>query len=89
MLSIYLIGIEREYSLDRHRPNSEQWIRQIYQFPNSSNFIIVCCTTIQAEEFMKCQHLEIDMSFKMVAGQTNLFSLVAWDEGWKRMYCIY
>lgn len=72
-------GIEREFSLDRHRDNSDQWIRQTYYFPNSPHFLFVCCTATQAEAFLDCKHLEIDMSFKMVTGQTNLFSLISWD----------
>lgn len=30
--------------------------------------------------------LEMDLSFKMVRGKTNLYSLVSWDEDTQRMF---
>jgi hypothetical protein len=49
---------------------------------------VVCCTAKQARAFFRCNHLEIDMSFKMVAGKTNIFSVVGWDDYTKRMLYI-
>jgi hypothetical protein len=37
---------------------------------------------------MIAKHIEIDLSFKMVQGKINLFSISGWDEDAKRMYSI-
>jgi hypothetical protein len=51
-------------------------------------FIVICCTAKQARAYAQCEHLEMDMAFKMVAGKTNLFSFTGWDPLSKRMFCI-
>ena len=36
---------------------------------------------------MEC--IKIDLSFKIVQGKTNLFSIAGWDKNSKRMYSLY
>jgi hypothetical protein len=37
---------------------------------------------------MVAKHIEIDLSFKIVQGKINVFSILGWDEDAKRMYSI-
>jgi hypothetical protein len=83
MLYLHSAGVEREYSIERHLPNDERWIRMIKRL-NLEHFIIVCCTFQQAKAFAQATAIEIDLSFKMVAGNINLFSISGWDDDAKR-----
>ena len=78
MLSLRSPGATRELHLDQERHNEDQWIRAIRFLPNNE-FLIVLCTNNMAKAILSCIHLEMDISFKMVAGTTNLYSLVGWD----------
>ncbi|KAH8684403.1 hypothetical protein BGZ60DRAFT_165405 [Tricladium varicosporioides] len=84
-----LLGVQREFRSDQLKLNEDQWFRKVYFTSDNSHFIIICCTAKQARAYAQCEHLEIDMSFKMVAGKTNLFSFVGWDSLSKRIipYC--
>ena len=37
---------------------------------------------------MQQKSIEIDLSFKMVQGKTNLFSICGWDDDAQRMFII-
>jgi hypothetical protein len=84
VLSLYSTGVEREFHFDKLKPKAEQWIRSIYSFDITETvnnyFIIVCCTFKQAQALVKAKALEMDLSFKMVAGNVNLFSISGWDD---------
>jgi hypothetical protein len=84
MPSLRPAGVHREYYLDRNKPNEEQWFRDIWYSECGKYYIIVCCTKEQAEQFQFCDHVEMDMSFKMVAGKTTVFSFVGWCTRAKR-----
>ena len=78
ILTQEIIGILREYSFDRLKDSDRQWIRDVYFF-DECHFLIICCTYAQAKAFTKVQCIEMDMSFKMVQGKTNVFSISAWN----------
>lgn len=72
------IGVLREYSFDRLKDSDQQWIRDVYFF-DECHFLIICCTYAQAKAFTNVQCIEMDLSFKMVQGKTNVFSISAWN----------
>ncbi|KAL4959544.1 uncharacterized protein BDV14DRAFT_160917 [Aspergillus stella-maris] len=75
-----LAGVIREFEFDKKKPYN-QWIRDIYFFEdNPQKFIILCCLDEQARAFQTARYLEIDLSFKMIQGKTNVFSLVGWSD---------
>ena len=82
MRTKYALGVHREFLADELRPEEQQWIRYIGYFDDTSDehFFIVCCTHAQALEFQKVRAIEMDLSFKAVVGNMNLFSLVGWNE---------
>ena len=83
MLYLCHLGVQREYRFDRLKDSSEQWIRSI-SFFDDYHYLIICCTYAQAKAFTKVQCLEMDLSFKMVEGKTNVFSLAGWNDDTKR-----
>jgi hypothetical protein len=85
MFGLCSTGIQREFLLDRDKPNKDQWFRDIWYSNCSQYFILVCCTQEQAKQFQYCNHLQMDMSFRMVAGKIMVFSLVGWCSRSKRM----
>ena len=87
MQSLSKAGVLREFSTDQHKENTEQWIRAIHNF-DDEHFLIVCCTYAQAKAFQHVTCIEMDLSFKMVRGKTNLFSIAGWDENSKRMHAL-
>jgi hypothetical protein len=68
---------------DRLRDSDQQWIRKILFFDNE-HFLIICCTYAQAKAFAQVQCIEMDLSFKMIQGSTNVFSIAGWNEDVKR-----
>jgi hypothetical protein len=88
MLGLYRLGVQREFSVDRHKSNEEQWIREIY-YLDRQHYMVICCTFKQAKAFMATRHLEIDLSFKMVQGNVNLFTIAGYDEDAKRRCSIW
>jgi len=74
MQSLSKAGMLREFSTDQYKENTEQWIRAIHNF-NNEHFLIVCCTYAQAKAFQHVTCIEMDLSFKMIRGKTNLFSI--------------
>ncbi|PYH88477.1 hypothetical protein BO71DRAFT_403826 [Aspergillus ellipticus CBS 707.79] len=84
-LGTNLQGIQREYSFDQLRNSDEQWIREVHFLDNTNHFLILCCTYAQAKAFINVQHIEMDLSFKMVQGTTNVFSISAWNADVKRL----
>ena len=87
MQSLSVAGVLREFSIDQHKENTEQWIRAIHNF-DDKHFLIVCCTYAQAKAFQRVECIEMDLSFKMVQGKTNVFSIAGWDENSKRMHIL-
>lgn len=84
-----IIGVIREYEFDQKKPH-DQWIRDIHFFDEQKQqFCIVSCTDKQAHALMKVRILEMDLSFKMVNGKTNIFSLVSWDDKKKRKPALF
>lgn len=74
-----MLGVYREYTIDRYLDHESQWIRDFYWI-DSIHYIIICCTIKQAKAFQQQHHFEIDLSFKMIQGDVNLFSIVSWDD---------
>ncbi|PGG94963.1 hypothetical protein AJ80_10072 [Polytolypa hystricis UAMH7299] len=68
-----------EYAFDQHRPIDEQWIREVYHYDNN-HYLIICFSYDQAKAFQNVQCFEMDMSFKMVKGKTNTFTISSWDD---------
>ncbi|KAB8228235.1 uncharacterized protein BDW43DRAFT_304052 [Aspergillus alliaceus] len=80
----HIAGILREYSFDRLKENSEQWIREVHFF-DPEHWLIICCTYAQAKAFIHANYLEMDLFFKMVNGKTNVFSISSWNAQTKRI----
>jgi hypothetical protein len=75
-----LAGVLREYKFDQTRPYG-QWIRNIHFLDEAATqYIILCCTDAQANFFQEAEFIQIDLSFKMVHGNTNVFSISGWSE---------
>jgi len=53
-----------------------------------TQYLIICCTDAQAQEFHNAKTLEMDVSFKMVAGQTSVFGISAWNETIQRKHIL-
>ena len=87
MQRLSVAGVLREFSIDQYKENTEQWIRAIHNF-DDEHFLIVCCTYAQAKAFQRVTCIEMDLSFKMVQGKTNLFSIAGWDENSKRIHSL-
>jgi hypothetical protein len=77
----------REFRFDQLKSTDEQWIRYIHEF-DKDHYLIICCTYDQAKAFSKVHCIEMDLSFKMVQGKTNVFSIAGWDDQVKRMFSI-
>lgn len=88
MLSMYSVGAEREWRMDRTRLSHERWIRKIWWSTDRKWFMIFACTIAEAREFKYCEHLQVDMSFKMIQGETNIWSFVGWSHRAKRMFIL-
>ena len=67
--------------MDKHRNTEERWIREIayYNETDPEVFYIICCLYAQAKAFINAEYIQIDLSFKQVAGSTNIFSIVGWN----------
>jgi hypothetical protein len=74
----------REFSFDQTRSLTDQWIRKVIRLDSDEHFLIICCTSAQAKAFAEARCVEIDLAYKMVAGKTNVFTIVGWDEVAKR-----
>jgi len=81
-------GVLREFSIDQHKENTKQWIRAVHNF-DDEHYLIICCTYAQAKAFQRVTCIEMDLSFKMVQGKTNLFSIARWDDNSKRIHCLH
>lgn len=84
-----MTAVEREFTKSSCRPSHEQWIRAFQWFNNKENFIVICCTYAQAKAFRNAHCLEMDLSFKMVQGKTNVFSICGWQKQTKRKHRVY
>src|SRR5436853_472607 len=88
MQSLSVAGVLCEFSIDQYKENTEQWIRAIHNF-DDEHFLIICCTYAQAKAFQLVECIKIDLSFKIVQGKTNLFSIAGWDKNSKRIHSLY
>jgi hypothetical protein len=88
LLTISLTGVLREFDFDRLKDSNEQWIREVHFF-DPEHYLIICCTYAQAKAFTKVQCIEMDLSFKMVYGNTNVFSISAWNADAHRKSILY
>ena len=73
----------REYQLDQQHPIEQQWIQNVTILPsnpetNIEQYFIIYFIYDQALAFQDAQIIQIDMSFKMVAGDTWLFTIIKW-----------
>lgn len=73
----WLAGVQREFDLGLNISLDQKWIRSI-EYYNDTGFVITCCDVQQARAFVRQPMLEMDLSFKMVRGKTNLYSLKCW-----------
>lgn len=69
----------REHDLDRPQPNEEQWLRDVH-FYDDKHYLILCCAFDQAIAFFDAQYIQMDLAFKMVAGDTKVFSIAGWSD---------
>lgn len=75
--------------MDQRRPVDEQWIRYVGSIEDEDeHMLIICCTHAQAKAFQDAQCIQMDLSFKMIQGKVNLFSITGWNEEARRMYLI-
>lgn len=84
-----LTGCLREYKLDWHRAphDPEVWWRHVEKFgPQLQWHIIICFTYDQAMGLHdpSVKHLELDLSFKMIQGETNVFSIQSYNKQARR-----
>ena len=73
------VGVLREYKFDLLNDTDEQWIRYIHEF-DDNHYLIICCIYDQAKAFSNVHCIEMDLSFKMIQGTTNVFSIAGWDD---------
>jgi hypothetical protein len=78
-----MLGVLREYAFEKHRPNEDQWIRKVHQI-SYSEWIIICCSYAQSTAMIQQNCFQADVSFKLISGKTNVFSIGGWDEEGKR-----
>ena len=70
--------------MDELLPREQRWIRDVGQIgSNPDKFYVVCCTYAQAIAFHRMRAVQMDLSFKMVAGKVNTFTIVGWNENTK------
>ena len=62
----------------------ERWLRRIIHI-DDEHWLIICCSYAQAMRFTEQNFIQIDVSFKMVQGKIQLFSLAGFDEEVNRM----
>lgn len=75
----------REYSFDQKK-SDDHWIRDVYFFDSTQQkYLVLCCTDAQAKAFQQAEFLQMDMSFKMVQGNVNVFSISGWNPQTQRM----
>ena len=48
--------------------------------------MIICCSYEQAKAFQEVYHAEMDLAFKLVQGETNVFTIASFDERSKSMF---
>ncbi|ORY59939.1 uncharacterized protein BCR38DRAFT_412156 [Pseudomassariella vexata] len=70
----HFAGACRQFELEKNKPRSQRWIRHIHRFDDYKHFLIICCTQKQAELWKYEKFLQVDLSYKMIKGDTNLFS---------------
>lgn len=76
-------GAMREFQQQQLLDKSDRWIQHIC-YLEEGHWIIICCTYAQATRFLNQRYIEIDLSFKMVAGKVTLFSIAGWDQETQR-----
>ncbi|POG59122.1 hypothetical protein GLOIN_2v1789505 [Rhizophagus irregularis DAOM 181602=DAOM 197198] len=67
-----LLGVVYNYS--RNINNFRDYVKRL-EFFEDEHVIIVCTTSEQLNEWIKCKHFQIDLSFKRVMGEINEFEI--------------
>lgn len=84
-----MLGVNREYEADRLHPLEDQWIRHISRTgDDDKDFLIICCSYAQAMQFMEMTGIEMDLSFKGVAGPIKVFSITGWNFSTQSKCCL-
>ena len=83
----YFTGVEREFALDLVRENDKRWIRQVIML-EETKFLVICMTQAQGKYWREADCIEMDMSWKMVAGDVNVVSFDGIDKEIRRMLSI-
>lgn len=81
--SLIRTGVLREYRVDQHRPPDDpsNWFRTVERFgEDDEGLIIVAFSYNQAMKLHEALHVDMDLSFKMIQGKTNLFSIDGWND---------
>ncbi|GBB92456.1 hypothetical protein RclHR1_20070003 [Rhizophagus clarus] len=61
----------------RHKKSADPYIRSIREFDNGQ-YIVLCATKQQLKAISELTHMEIDMAFKRVNGNTNEWEISAY-----------
>lgn len=84
-----MLGVIREQQCDLLRPIAEQCIREIVYLNDAHDeWFILCSTDALLRDLHNAKFVQMDLSFKNVAGKPNIFSIVGWDEVTQRKLCI-
>ena len=79
MLNLLCAGVLHEFSFNCLKDSDQQWICNVHFFDNVY-YLILCCTYAQAKAFTFVKAIKMDLSFKMIQGKTNVYSVSAWNE---------
>ncbi|CAB4389887.1 unnamed protein product [Rhizophagus irregularis] len=66
--------LEVVYNYSRNINNFRNYVKRL-EFFEDEHVIIVCTTSEQLNEWIKCKHFQIDLSFKRVMGEINEFEI--------------
>ncbi|CAB4403556.1 unnamed protein product [Rhizophagus irregularis] len=67
-----LLGVIYNYS--QNIDNFCEYVKRL-EFFEDSHVMIICTTSEQLSEWMKCDHFQIDLSFKHIVGEMNKFEV--------------
>jgi len=76
----HMLGVCRELARDRLRPEWERFIRQVGMVEhNPENWFVICFTLNQAVHFLAAKTVQMDLSFKLIAGNIKTFTITGWN----------
>jgi len=70
-----VLGIVHEFM--RHEKSTDPYIRSI-RFLDNGQYIVLCATKQQLKAISELTHMEIDMAFKRINGNTNEWEISAY-----------